>query len=110
MKQNSSGRSVGRSQPTPLTRKRLVSSRRPSSRFQHRVICWTGIPACLLLIGQTGSLSYDLSSKRRTAAAAARRIRIRKRKARAHHSGDVVDLDTVQILTTEHIDEEFDAA
>ena len=50
-----------------------------------------------------------LSRKRSSATATARSIRIRKREARSHHAGDVIDLDAVQVLTAKHIDEKFDA-
>ena len=51
-----------------------------------------------------------LRRKRRAATAATGRVRIRKREARTHYAGDVIDFDAIQILTAEHVDEKLDAA
>lgn len=51
-----------------------------------------------------------LCRKRCAAAAATRSIRVSEREARSHHAGDVIYLDAIQILATEHIDKQLDAA
>src|SRR5882672_10736656 len=52
---------------------------------------------------------YFLCCKRSAATATTSGIGIRKREARAHNAGNVVDLDAVEILAAKHIDEKFDA-
>ena len=54
-------------------------------------------------------LSYSLCRERGAATAASRCIRIRKREARTHHTGDIVDLHAVQVLSAKHIDEKLHA-
>lgn len=53
--------------------------------------------------------AYKLRRKRRAATAATSRIRVRKCESRSHDASNVIDLDTVQVLTAKHIDEELDA-
>ena len=50
-----------------------------------------------------------LRRERRATAAASRRVRIREGETGTHDVGDVINLDTIQILRAEHVDEQADA-
>ena len=72
----------------------------------HRAVFITGIAPVFALAGIP---AVNLCRERSAAAAAPGRVGICEREARTHHAADVVNLDTVQILSTEHVDEQSHA-